>query len=121
MHQKLIQAIKDAGADNLQLFDAVLADPQRAAQHTDYKAVNIIGMVAMADRAKSNTMGTSDSELLDVDFAKLVFREGAASEHLIFRLAEAVNAIVVHASVRQSIEAAGVAGMTFYASGEWSG
>lgn len=121
MNQKLIQAIKDAGADNLQLFDAVLVDPQRSMRHTDYKAVNIIGVVAMADLGKSSTMGTGDSEMIDVDFHRLEFRAGTAGEHLVFRLAESVNAIVVHARVRQSIEAAGVAGMTFYESGEWSG
>jgi hypothetical protein len=121
MHGKLIQAIRDAGADTLQLFDAVLVDPQRAARHDDYKAVNIVGLVAMADLAKSRTMGTSDSRMLDVDFEKLEFREGAAGDHLIFRLAESVNAIVVHANVKRSIEKAGLAGMTFYASGEWSG
>src|SRR5690606_1790653 len=116
-----IKVIESAGVDNLQLFDAVLIDPQRGRTHRDYKAVNIIGMVAMADLAQSTTMGTSDSELIDVDFDRLVFKEKSSGEHLIFRLAESVNAIVVHDRVKQKIEAAGLPGMTFYASGEWSG
>lgn len=121
MSDELIKVIESAGVDNLQLFDAVLIDPQRGRTHRDYKAVNIIGMVAMADLAQSTTMGTSDSELIDVDFDRLVFKEKSSGEHLIFRLAESVNAIVVHDRVKQKIEAAGLPGMTFYASGEWSG
>ncbi|HEY6642890.1 imm11 family protein [Povalibacter sp.] len=121
MHERLLDVITRAGADNLQLFDAVLDDPQRSIRHTDYKAVNVIGLVAIADLAKSQTMGTSDSERIDVDFHRLVMREQIPGEHLIFRMAESVNAIVVHERIKQRIDAAAVPGMTFYASGEWSG
>jgi hypothetical protein len=121
MHEKLIDVITRAGADNLQLFDAVLDDPQRSIRHSDYKAVNVIGLVAIADLSKSETMGTSDSEKIDVDFHRLVIREQIPGEYLIFRMAESVNAIVVHERIKQRIEAVSIPGMTFYASGEWSG
>jgi hypothetical protein len=121
MRTDLLVALGDAGVDNLQLFDAILRDPFKRADHKDYKAVNVVGVVAAADLGASQMMGTSDSTLVDVDFQRLVFRENVASDLLLFRLAESVNAIVVHDRVKRHIESAGIPGMTFYASGEWSG
>lgn len=117
----LLQALAGAGVDNLQLYDAVLLDPERNARHTDYKAVNIVGVVRGADLETSSLMGTTDSTLVDVDFARLAFAPSIPADLLMFRLAEAVNAIVVHARVRAAIEAGGIPGMTFFTTDEWSG
>ena len=59
---------------------------------------------------------------IDRDFRKLVIdNERVRSTLLMFRLAESVNAIVVHESVRKAIELAKIEGMVFYEPGEWSG
>jgi hypothetical protein len=121
MRADLLAALSESGVDNLQLFDAVLRDPIKNAEHKDYKAVNIVGVVAAADLAASQMMGTTDSTLIDADFHRLAFREKIPNDLLLFRLAESVNAIVVHDRVKRRIESAGIPGMTFYASGEWSG
>ena len=39
---------------------------------------------------------------------------------LMFRLAEAVSTIVVHVSVKERIEAAGIDTLTFYVPGDWT-
>jgi hypothetical protein len=49
-----------------------------------------------------------------------VIDSSKAKGALLFRLEEAVNAIVVHKRVREAIEGA-IRGMTFYDPREWSG
>jgi hypothetical protein len=121
MREDLLSALREAGVDNLQLFSALLNDPMTGKQHTNYKAVNIVGVVSAADMGKSKMMGTSDSTLISADFEALVFREQVAADLLLFRLAESVNAIVVHERVKHVVEARAIPGMTFFESGEWSG
>ncbi len=121
MRDDLIARLRDAGVDNLQTFPAEIRDEQRKQQHTNYKAVNIVGVVSCANMAESERMDPEDdTEMIDVDFESLVIDESKTGGALLFRVAEAVSAIVVHGSVRERIEDA-VPGMTFYASGEWSG
>jgi hypothetical protein len=121
MRQDLLDALAAAGVDNLQLFDAVLQDPQAAREHRDFKAVNVVGVASAADMEKSVMLGTSDSTMIDADFDQLVFDEKRPGGLFLFRLAENVSAIVVHEKVKHMIEERNIPGMTFYASGQWSG
>lgn len=117
----LLVALQNAGVDNLEQFPAVLHDPFSKKDHTNYKAVNIVGVIACADMAGSELMGTTDSTMIDVDFAGLVIDESRTGGALLFRLAEAVNAIVVHEKVKEEVERAGIPYMTFQGPGEWAG
>jgi hypothetical protein len=117
----LLKALRSAGVDNLQTFRAVIKDPTSGKEHTDYSAVNIIGVVSAADRDKSKAMAGLDSPMIDAVFESLVIDETKTGGALMFRLAEAVNAIVVHEQVKQKIEAEKIPGMRFYEPGEWSG
>jgi len=119
--EDLLAALEKSGVDNLQLFDAVLTDPKSKTEHTNYKAVNIIGRVAAADLGKSELMNLPNPELFGRSFDALAIDEKKAGGLLLFRLDESASAIVVHERVRKGVEAAGVPGMTFYESGEWSG
>jgi hypothetical protein len=121
MREDLLDALASAGVDNLQLFDAVLRDPGTGATHKNYKAVNVVGVVSAADLGASKMMGTTDSTLVDADFHRLVFRDDVPPDLLLFRLAESVNAIVVHEDVKRVVEQRQIPGMTFYESGAWSG
>lgn len=121
VRQDVVDAMARAGVDNIQYFDAVLKNPATGAEYTNYKAYNIVGLVACADMAASQLMGISDSTMGDVDFAALVIDEAKAGDALLFRLAENVSAIVVHEKVKAAIEAAGIPGFVFYGPGEWSG
>ena len=121
MRDDLLVAMHDAGVDNLQIFPAAIQDEAHDLVYEDYKAVNIVGKISCANMEESELMDPDDeNELVDVDFESLVIDEEKAGGALLFRLAEAVNAIIVHVSVRKRIENT-IDGMTFYGPGEWSG
>ena len=121
MRDDLVETLVAAGVDNLELFPAVITDPMTGEEHTNYKAFNVVGLVAAADLGASKMMGTTSSTLIDADFASLVLDESKAHGLLLFRLAENVSAIVVDERVRREIEGRKIPGILFYASGEWSG
>lgn len=121
MRHDLIAALQRAGVDNLQCFPAIVQGGAGGEMRADYSAVNVVGLVACADMDASELMDTDDDpSLIDVDFASLVIDESKTGGARLFRLAEAVSAIIVHESVRDSIEGR-IPGMTFYGQGEWSG
>ncbi|MEX0712868.1 MAG: DUF1629 domain-containing protein [Pirellulales bacterium] len=115
----LLEALREAGVDNLEVFDAVVRDAAAGKEYTNYKAFNIVGVIACADMDQSEVLG--GSTVIDVDFASLVLDESKCEGVLMFRLAEAVNAIVVDERVKGGVEASGVPGMVFYGPGEWCG
>lgn len=49
MHDSVHKALSSAGVSNIQYFDAVLKDPVSGKEFLDYKAFNIVGLVACAD------------------------------------------------------------------------
>ena len=118
----LMAALRRAGVDNLQTFRAVIVDPATGQRHEDYSAVNIVGLVAAADMAASTTMAQAEEGVPEgIGFDSLVIDVTKPGGVLMFRLAESVNAIVVHERVRKQIEADGIPGMTFWEPGEWAG
>lgn len=121
MRDDLVQTLQKAGVENLELFPAVLHNPGQGEGYYNYKAFNVVGKIACADPNASVLMGTSDSELIDVDFESLVIDESKAGGALMFRLAEAVSAIVVHEKVKKKVEESGIEGMVFLGPEEWSG
>ena len=121
MRDDVVATLRRAGVQNIEYFDAVLEDPDNGREYGDYKAYNIVGLVACADAAASKLMDTNESDLLDMDFESLVIDESRTGGALLFRLAENVSAIVVHAQVKRAIEASGIPGFVFYGPGEWSG
>lgn len=121
MRDDLVEALAEAGVDNLERFAAVIRDTAAGKEYANYKAVNIVGVLACADMDRSEVLGGVDSRLIDVDFASLVIDEAKAAGALLFRLAEAVNAIVVDEKVKQQVVDRGIPGMVFYGPGEWSG
>jgi hypothetical protein len=121
MHISLLEALKAAGVDNLQTYDAVIRDLTNGIEYKDYKAFNVVGKVAAADMGGSTMMGTSDSTMIDADFDRLVLNEAKCAGKLLFRLAENITAIIVDERVKVEIEERGIKGIFFYASGQWAG
>lgn len=118
---QMIAALREAGVDNLDTYDAVLLDPSSGKRHQDYKAVNIIGVVAAADLAESKYSAPSGSAIIDTDFDSLAINETKANGLLFFRLAECVTAIVVHDVVRKHLEQAGIRYLNFVSPAKWIG
>lgn len=121
MRDDVVALLQGCGVDNLQLFDAVVVDGASGRERHDYKAFNLVGLVAAADLPRSTLMPTSPQRLLDMDFEALVVDPARARGQLMFRLAENVSAIVVHERIRAAVEASGLRGFRFAGPGEWSG
>jgi hypothetical protein len=117
----LIQAMESAGVDNLDCYDTVLIDPVAKVQYDNYKAVNIIGLVAAADLTKSEYTAPSGAALIDTDFDSVVIDEEKAMGLLMFRMAECVSAIVIHEKVKNYIEQAGIKYLDFIQPESWFG
>jgi hypothetical protein len=121
MRDDLVEALRAVGVDNLETFPAVIRDVTTGIDHTNYKAFNIIGVAAVADMGKSVTMPHSESNLIDVAFESLAIDESRANGLLLFRLAEAVSAIIVSEVIKQEVERRDLPGMMFYEPADWSG
>lgn len=70
---------------------------------TNYKAVNILGLVSAADMQKSVATIHDGIPLIDVDFDELVIDEQKTKGIKLFRLAESTNAILIHESLRDAL------------------
>ena len=113
--EALIQALTDCGVDNLETYPVAIHDPDSGEVYTNYKAVNVIGLVAAADMEKSNaTVHPNGPPIIDVDFDGLVIDEKKAYDLLFFRLAESNNAIIVHERVRDCLQKKGFTDLAFY-------
>ena len=117
----MLEALKESGVDNLEIYDAVLIDTTNGQQYTNYKAVNIIGAVAAADLEKSEWNAPSGSPIIDTDFDSLVIDDKKTGGALMFRLAECVTAIVVHQKVRGQLERSGIPYLDFTDPQDWVG
>lgn len=97
-----LAAIREFGVNNLQTFEATIFDPDSNKLSTNYKAVNIIGLVKAADMNKSVATVHDKTPLIDVSFDKLVLNnEAEASNLMIFRLAEKSTAILVRRDLKE--------------------
>ena len=113
--EAFIAALDVAGVDNFQRFAATVYDPDSGQSHTQYQAVNILGLIAAADMDKSIATVYAGGPLLDTDFDSLVINDAAAQDIGLFRLAESSNAILIRADVVASLHSQGFAGTTqFY-------
>jgi hypothetical protein len=112
MSTRMIETLIATGASNLDAYRAVLRDEENGRQF-DYHAVNIIGLVAASDLAKSEWENLDGPARLDTHFHSLVIDETKARGELIFRLAEDSSAIIVHDRVRTALEAGRFPSLTF--------
>ena len=117
----LLSALKSAGVENLQLFDAVLIDPVANVRYETYKAVNVVGLIAAADLEKSEYSTPSGIPRIDTDFDSLALDPSKIKDTYMFRLAESVNAIVIRHNVKQAVEGAGIPYIDFVEPEEWFG
>ena len=122
MHISLLDALRSAGVNNLEVFSATIYDPNKDKMIHDYVAFNVIGLVSAADLEASTLMHEdSKASLLDTDFDSLVIDETKTMGFHLFRLAENCSAICVSEKVKEAIEKHEIPGMVFYGPGEWSG
>lgn len=121
MTTRLYKALQDAGVTNIDAYRAEIVEPKTGKVHSDYVAVNIIGKVSAADLKKSKVAATNRDQMVSMDLDSVSIDADAPRDALLFRLAESVNAIVVHEKVKERLEAAGIDTLTFVEPEDWAG
>ena len=94
MRQDLVACIQKAGVDNLDVYPAIIRDNLDNIEYDEYRAVNIIGVISVADPARTVFNPGHASRLIDADIDSLAIDESKANGALLFRLAEAVTGVV---------------------------
>jgi hypothetical protein len=122
MHDDLLAAILEGGADNLQVYPAVLRDTVNGVDHTNYKGVNIMGRLRAESRPETKTDKLNDSSGILPELVEgLVIDAEAPDGTRIFRLENARRAIIVHEKVKLAIEKYKIPYIWFRGYGEWLG
>jgi|GEM_PF-875076 len=120
MTRRLYAALIDAGVTNLQVFETVIYDPFGKKDNTDYLAWNLVGPVSALDISKSEFDTDVPERMISMDISHMVIDEEKAKGHLMFRLAESTNTILVHRKVRRAIEKAGIDTLVFIPADMWA-
>jgi hypothetical protein len=121
MTKRLHQALQNAGVSNLDVYAAEIFDPTTNTTNKDYVAFNIVGKISAVDLERSIVAPSSASPMISMDLDSVTIREDASKGALLFRLAESVNGIVVHESVKRQLEEAGIDTLTFVEPQDWAG
>ncbi len=118
MSKRLADALTEAGVDNIDFFSANLKNSVTG-QLYDYMAFKVVGLVLAANLDKSKWESYDGITIADTSFESLAFDESKSKGLLMFRLAENINALMIHESVRNHILAKGINSLTFVRPEDW--
>lgn len=124
MREDLLKALAEAGVDNLETYQALIHFRSIGLEITNYRAVNIIGIVDAIDRGGSEltSVGLKDDALGTVMADSLVIAEDRIpSGLLLFRPLGLSSAVVVHRSVAKFISEKPFPEIEFIDPADWSG
>ena len=113
MSDRLINTLIEFGVNNLQVYDAIISDPNTGTEFRNYKVVNVIGIISCADLSKSIFKSSGSIPLIDVDFESLQIDELRTHGLQIFRLAECISAIIIDENVKNFLLEKGFENLTF--------
>lgn len=99
MSCQMVEDIKQAGADNLQILPAMVKDVETGMLLGDYLVVNVIGMVSCADMEKSEYDPLGEASY----YHELVIQESKIHDLLVFRLAEYPPDIIIHETIANAL------------------
>lgn len=106
---RLINVLRAAGADNIDVYDAIIRDPRTGLETSEYKAVNVLGRVDCVDMEQSAY--DSRSERGAREFTKLVIDPRKTLGLKIFRLHERPTLLLINEDIKQGIAAAQLKGL----------
>ncbi len=110
---RLRELLDSLGIDNIEYYTLEIVDPRTGKKFSDYRIANVVGLVDCVDREKSDCKYFDDGEIKRIH--KLVLDESRIPSKLrIFRLAGRTVLTVVHQSIKEAIESAGITGCVFY-------
>lgn len=118
MSRDLLETLTLAGVDNLEVHEAVITEAATGREYHDYVAVNIVGLLAAGDRARTVTESIDG---LGTWIHRFAMDESAARGALMFRLREGPSKVMVHRSVKEAIEARALPLIQFIPADEVSG
>lgn len=107
----VLETMSEFGISDIETYDVEVYDPDNNEIYTNYKAVNIIGLIAAADMKKSQVTAQGDFDGLSID-------ESKTRGSMLFRLAESTNAILVHEDLKNHLEKNGFTHICFNDPGE---
>ncbi len=110
---RLRELLDSLGIDNIEYYNLEMVDPRTGEKFSDYKIANVVGLADCVDREKSDLKYFDDGDIKRI--RKLVLDESRIPSKLrIFRLAGRTILTLVHRSVKEAIEKAGISGCVFY-------
>jgi hypothetical protein len=112
MRRDLYEAIRSAGVDNVDAWQAVVRKANGTILSNEYLAYNVLGVVRAAG-AGTTYAPENPSRMVDASIESLQIDENAARGLLLFRLAESIDTVVVHRTVRAAIETRGIENIRF--------
>lgn len=104
MSDRFYAAVREAGVDNLDVYEAVVESQDGSMSQRGFKVFNLLGIVRAADVEKTVFSDPSGSRLIDASIDSLAIDPLKAKGLLMFRLAEYVGAVIVHERVKRVIE-----------------
>ena len=104
----LLEVLKNAGVDNLQIFPALLINPTTKEQWDNYFAFNVIGMLDAAnmDQSKFDEIMEGDDHVPAlVDFEDIVLDRSKTYDLRMFRIIQSPEIIFVRENVIAALSA----------------
>jgi len=103
MSELLVNGLREAGVDNIDVYKATLVDRKRRLRLDNYFAVNIIGRLSAVDKQASVAFDPKGVGHTMVQYRKLVLDEKKCLGQKLFRLHESVTTIVVNGDVKKAL------------------
>ena len=108
--EKFIEVLAQLDVTNIQYFDAAVTYEPTGAK-VSYKVANVIGLVEGLNREKSDLMLSPKGNVLEI--ARMCLAEERLVGQKIFRLQEDSMLVIVHKSIKEAVERAGLNGFMF--------
>lgn len=114
--EQFIDLLTTLGVDNVQYLNAEVTYAPTG-EKVPYKVANIVGAISGLDMDKSSVILSRQGNVLEIE--EMCFDESKLLGHKIVRLQESVMHMVVHKSIKEAIESAGLTGFMFLTDDEY--
>ncbi|MBN1501816.1 MAG: hypothetical protein JW982_16780 [Spirochaetes bacterium] len=115
---KLISSLRSFGVDNFETYNLEIYDPDSNKVYSNYKAVNILGLLKAADMDKSTYTISDGIPLVNVEFEELHIDPNKTHDFKLFRLAEKLGPIFIHEKLKRYLESCGFDEIVYYVTSE---
>lgn len=117
MSPRMVEVLMASAIDNLDLYPARIV--YDTGEQYDVFAVNILGLVSVVDRSKSNITSYDGTFKMASSIRGFTVDPNKAMDFSLFRIAEKSTTVLVQDGIRRAIEAAGINTFTFVDSQNW--